>query len=97
MYAKLVVARGVLGGTPLTWDTISDNWQQALEHLKTRFPLLDPSSVTTPPESQSALEHYVAKAHDLTPIEASEEVGDWIFVVSLARIASEIGHELSDQ
>lgn len=81
----------------MTWDDIRGNWHHALSELKTRFPLVDHHVVETPPESLSDLTHHVAFRHDLTVSEAVEEITDWMFVVSLARIASEIGHDLSDQ
>ncbi|WP_218588615.1 hypothetical protein [Marivita hallyeonensis] len=58
---------------------------------------MDHTTVEAPPETLVALTHHIAERHDLTASEALEEVKDWIFIVSLARIASEVGHEFSDQ
>jgi hypothetical protein len=81
----------------VTWDDIRNNWQHALSDLRTRFPLVDHRVVETPPDSLSTLTEHVAARHDLTATEAIEEITDWMFVVSLARMASELGHEVSDQ
>jgi len=80
----------------LTWDDIRDNWHHAVDDLKTRFPLVDHGEIATPPDSLHSLTRHVAEKHDLTATEAVEEISDWMFVVSLARIASEVAHELTD-
>lgn len=89
--------RGVLRRALLNWDDIRNNWHHAVSDLKTRFPLVEQANIETPPDSLATLTSHIAERHDLTASEAIEEVKDWMFVVSLARIASEVRHEFSDQ
>ena len=81
----------------MTWTDIRNNWQDALTDLKIRFPLVDHNTVKSPPDSLSALTNHVATRHDLTAYEAEEEITDWMFVVSLARVATAVSPDLSDQ
>ena len=69
----------------MIWIDISENWPVALERLETRFPLLDCDAMAFPPHSIASLAHRLAAKHDLTPLEAREELADWLFIKALAR------------
>ncbi|WP_292291075.1 hypothetical protein [Marivita sp.] len=75
----------------MTWTDITENWHTALARLEERFPLLNRDALADPPASLSGLSHHLADTHDLTALEATEELADWLFVESLARQASEMG------
>lgn len=69
----------------MTWIDIAENWRVAQERLETRFPLLDCDALPFPPHSITSLAHCLAATHDLTPLEAREELADWLFIKTLAR------------
>lgn len=75
----------------MDWTELTENWNGALARLEARFPLLNRDSLPHPPESLSGLTRHLADTHDLTALEAREELTDWLFVESLARQASEFG------
>jgi hypothetical protein len=75
----------------MTWTDITENWTTALARLEARFPLLNRDALNQPPEDLHGLSQHLAATHDLTPLEATEELADWLFVETLARQASEMG------
>ncbi|MFA8384116.1 MAG: hypothetical protein ACEPO2_00705 [Pelagibaca sp.] len=69
----------------MTWIDMAENWHVTLERLETRFPLLDCDAMPFPPVSITSLAQRLAVKHDLTPLEAREELTDWLFIKTLAR------------
>lgn len=69
----------------MTWTDITENWTTALAHLEARFPLLSREALEQPPQDLTGLTQHIAVTHDLTDLEASEELADWLFFQSLAR------------
>ncbi len=69
----------------MTWIDIAQNWPVAQARLETRFPLLDCDALPFPPDSITSLARRLAAKHDLTPLEAREELADWLFIATLAR------------
>ncbi|WP_439524175.1 hypothetical protein [Marivita sp.] len=74
----------------MTWTEITENWHTALARLESRFPLLDRDALSMPPESMTGLSDHLADTHDLTTLEATEELADWLFVESLVRQAGDL-------
>ena len=75
----------------MTWTDITANWHTTVQRLEARFPRLNRDALSQPPECISSLTRHLADTHDLTALEAREELADWLFVESLARRASEMG------
>ncbi|MGJ8605232.1 MAG: hypothetical protein ACSHXH_13995 [Marivita sp.] len=75
----------------MNWTDITKNWHAALARLEARFPLLNKDTLAHPPESLTNLSEHLAITHDLTALEATEELADWLLIESLARQASEMG------
>lgn len=74
----------------MNWTDITANWSDSLNQLKSRFPLIDKSAIGAPPKSPDILAAHLARQHDLTPLEAEEELRDWAFIQGLARQAGEL-------
>ena len=74
----------------MDWNDISNNWTDNLQRLKSRFPRLDERVIGRRPLDQRVLAAHLAAQHDLTELEAVEELRDWAFVQSLARQATEL-------
>ena len=68
----------------MTWTDITENWTTALTHLEARFPLLSREALAQPPKDLTGLTRHLAATHDLTDLEASEELADWLFVQALS-------------
>lgn len=71
----------------MTWTDLTSNWDAALRQLAQRFPHMDTDAVADAPAGPDALAAHVAQTHDLTRLEAREELHDWMFVAGLARQA----------
>ena len=74
----------------MTWAEITENWGNTLHRLQQRFPHIDRSALNAPPPDTSHLARHLAESHDLTVLEAAEELRDWMFVEGLARQAFDI-------
>lgn len=74
----------------MTWTDMTTDWRRALRGLKTRFPRINEKEIARGPQQTSAIAAHLAKQHDLTPLEAEEELKDWLYVQSLARQAGEL-------
>jgi hypothetical protein len=64
------------------WNDFSQDWPAALELMRCRFPDI---SVTTLPCSRLCLARLIAQTHDLTLIEAEEELRDFLYIEALRR------------
>ncbi len=74
----------------MDWNDISTNWTDSLKRLKSRFPRIDERKLGQKPVRPDVLAAHLAHQHDLTELEAVEELRDWAFVQSLARQAGEL-------
>lgn len=74
----------------MDWNDISANWNQSLKRLKSRFPRIDESTLARKPVKPEVLAAHLAHQHDLTELEAAEELRDWAYLQSLARQAGEL-------
>lgn len=73
----------------MNWTDLTSNIAKHLNRLKARFPNIDETEMYEFTDKTLIVDH-VAARHDLTPVEAREEIDDWLFVESLARQASEL-------
>ena len=73
----------------MTWDDMIANWKSTVARLESRFPRINRVALTTPPDTMSGLTRHLADTHDLTALEAREELADWLFVESLERQVSD--------
>ena len=71
----------------MSWSELTQNWAMWFARLKTRFPNLEDDSMPFLKTDRERFEAYVAEKHDLTLVEAREEVNDFLFVEQLAREA----------
>ncbi len=71
----------------MTWGEIISDWSRAIASLGQRFPQLDHGTVPVAPESSDDFAEFLAHTHDLTPLEAREELQDWMTIQGLARDA----------
>lgn len=69
---------------------LTTDWKFTLRGLKDRFPHLDEKEIARCPPATQAIAEHLAQRHDLTPLEAEEELKDWLFVQSLARQAVDV-------
>jgi len=74
----------------MNWTDITREWPRSFRGLKDRFPHSDETEISQMPRQTAAIAEHLARHHDLTPLEAEEELKDWLFVQSLARQASEL-------
>ncbi|MEQ8341731.1 MAG: hypothetical protein RID15_05220 [Marinovum algicola] len=74
----------------MDWNDISTNWTDSFKRLKSRFPRIDEQKLGDEPVRRDVLAAHLAHQHDLTELEAEEELRDWAYVQSLARQASEL-------
>ncbi|MCJ7871968.1 hypothetical protein [Phaeobacter sp. J2-8] len=74
----------------MNWTDMTRDWGRALRHLKRRFPHIDETALSSPPIPPEAMAEHLARQHDLTDLEAEEELKDWIYIQSLARQATEM-------
>lgn len=74
----------------MNWTDITANWTDNLSRLKSRFPLIDTREMSEPPSQHDIVTAHLARQHDLTPLEAEEELKDWAYIQSLARQAGEL-------
>lgn len=74
----------------MNWTDITANWSDSLTRLKSRFPLIDTHAMGDAPVHEDIVTAHLARQHDLTPMEAEEELRDWAFIQSLARQAGEL-------
>ncbi|WGW02895.1 hypothetical protein [Tropicibacter oceani] len=73
---------------PLTRHTT--NWSGFLDRLRHRFPHVDPDLLADPVQDPAELTRHLAQQHDLTLLEASEELRDFLGLEDLARQACEL-------
>jgi hypothetical protein len=73
----------------MTLTDLTTNMARYLDRLKTRFPHIEEDALQAAEDLGGVVAH-VAARHDLTPLEAHEEIADWLFVESLARQACEL-------
>ncbi|MFZ7094141.1 hypothetical protein [Primorskyibacter sp. 2E233] len=69
---------------------LSTNWANFLDRLQHRFPHVDPARLADPVSDPQTLSLHLAEQHDLTPMEASEELRDFLGLEDLARQAMEL-------
>ncbi|MEC3862111.1 hypothetical protein VK792_12525 [Mesobacterium sp. TK19101] len=74
----------------MTWHDIVANWSQVVRRLHKRFPQIDSDVLDEPPLLPQHLTQHLAERHDLTLLEADEELRDWMFVEDLARQAQDM-------
>jgi len=72
----------------MTWTDLTTNVTHYIDQLKTRFPHVDETALGTVLDRDHLIMH-VARRHDLTHLEAHEEIEDWLFIENLARQALE--------
>ena len=73
----------------MNWTELTNNLSRYVESLKTRFPNLDSDALQTVSDRNHLIAH-VADQHDMSHLEAHQEIDDWLFVESLARQAPDI-------
>ena len=73
----------------MNWTELTNNLSRYVDSLKTRFPNLDAEELKTVADRHHLIAH-VADQHDMSPLEAHQEIDDWLFVESLARQAPDI-------
>jgi hypothetical protein len=71
----------------MMWSEIVSDWTQAVTTLVKRFPKLDQGTLPTAPTNSDDFVDYLTHTHDLTPLEAREELRDWMTIQGLARDA----------
>lgn len=74
----------------MNWTDITREWPRSLRGLRDRFPYFDEKEMSRMPRETTVMAEHLARQHDLTPLEAEEELKDWLYIQSLARQASEI-------
>lgn len=74
----------------MTWNELAANWGSNIRALMGRFPHADEGALTVVKDKPADLARALADAHDLTELEAREEIEDWMFLQSLARDAADI-------
>ena len=74
----------------MTWAEMTSNWGSIITRLQNRFPHIDHAALQTPPQDTRHLTRHLAERHDLTLLEADEELRDWMFVEGLARQAFDL-------
>ena len=73
---------------PLTRQTA--NWSGFLDRLQHRFPHVDAGALADPVRDPAELTRHLAQQHDLTLLEASEELHDFLGLADLARQACDL-------
>ncbi|MGX9354362.1 hypothetical protein ACS3SW_04140 [Roseobacteraceae bacterium S113] len=73
----------------MTWSEFTTGVTSYATRLRARFPHVDDETLATINDPVAFVQK-VAQTHDLTPLEAREEIDDLLFVESLARQASDI-------
>ncbi len=71
----------------MTWSDLTQNWSEWFARIKDRFPNLDDGAMPFAKTNRERFEAYLADTHDLTLVEAREELDDFLFVENLAREA----------
>lgn len=71
----------------MTWSDLTENWGLWFARMKRRFPNLDDSAMPFLKADRQRFESYLADRHDLTMVEAREELDDFLMVENLAREA----------
>jgi hypothetical protein len=74
----------------MTWLDLTRDWSGAVSRLIERFPKADPDALKDVPTKTEDLARHLAERHDMSLIEADEELKDWMFVEGLARQAFDI-------
>lgn len=70
---------------PIKWSEVTDDWGTWSRRISDRFPLLDPAAMDRKRHNRAAFEAYLADRHNLSLIEAREEIEDLLYVETLAR------------
>ena len=78
------------GRRDMTLNDLTSDVSSYIDRLKTRFPHVDEGALRQVRNPQEVITH-VADQHDLTPLEAHQEIDDWLFVEHLARQARRAG------
>lgn len=74
----------------LKWSDIVANWSDHLAGLTARFPRAKPDYLSLHKERIEDVASYLADAHELTLMEAHEEIEHYVLVQTLAREAPDI-------
>lgn len=92
-FTNLAPARGVhiktRDAARMTLTDLTANVSAFVDRLKTRFPHIDEDTLHSAQDADTVITH-VAHSHDLTRLEAHQELEDWLFVESLARQAGDL-------
>lgn len=69
----------------MTWDECVADWTAICERMGQRFPRVRMAGLHAPPENRDALVALLTDLHDLTPLEAAEELADFLHTEALLR------------
>ena len=69
---------------------MTEDWATWFCRLQTRFPHLDDSAMPFSKLDRARFESYLAETHNLSLIEAHEEVNDFLYIESLMREAGDM-------
>ena len=74
----------------MNWHDLSANWTALQDSFRQRFPNLDMSLFRSPPRDRAALTRELAAAHELTLLEAHQELEEFMTAEDLARQAMDV-------
>jgi len=72
----------------MTWTDLTTHLTSHISRFKARFPHVDENELRHARDPEKLIDH-VARRHDLTRLEALQEIDDWMFIEGLARQAAE--------